>query len=83
VFGLCYVLGFSFMPRLKNLASRRLFKPVGSPEEGLFGSRSSPQLDPLCSATVDLNLMAEQWEGLVRVAASLKNRIGGITRVIR
>jgi TnpA family transposase len=75
VFGLCYLLGFTFMPRLKNLATRRLFKPVGSPEEGLFGSRSYPQLDALFSATVDLNLIAEQWEGLVRVAASLKNRI--------
>ena len=75
VFGLCYLLGFTFMPRLKNLASRRLFKPVGSPEEGLFGSRSYPQLDALFSATVDLNLIAEQWEGLVRVAASLKNRV--------
>ena len=48
---------------------------MGSPEEGLFGSRSYPQLDALFSATVDLNLIAEQWEGLVRVAASLKNRI--------
>ncbi len=75
VFGLCYLLGFTFMPRLKNLAARRLFKPVGSPEEGLFGSRSYPQLDALFSATVDLNLIAEQWEGVVRVAASLKNRI--------
>ena len=27
VFGLCYLLGFTFMPRLKNLATRRLFKP--------------------------------------------------------
>ena len=75
VFGLCYLLGFTFMPRLKNLATRRLFKPVGSPEEGLFGSRSYPQLDALFSTTVDLNLIAEQWEGLVRVAAALKNRI--------
>ena len=63
------------MPRPKNLASRRLFKPAGLPEEGLFGSHSYPQLDALFSTTVDLHLMAEQWEGLVRVAASLKNRI--------
>lgn len=75
VFGLCYLLGFTFMPRLKNLANRRLFKPAGSPEEGLFGSHFYPHLDALFSATVDLNLIAEQWEGLVRVAASLKNRL--------
>jgi hypothetical protein len=60
VFGLCFLLGFSFMPRLKNLAARRLFKPAGSPEEGLFGSRSYAQLDTLFSGTSDLNLIAEQ-----------------------
>ncbi len=75
VFGLSYLLGFTFMPRLKNLASRRLFKPVGSLEDGLFGGHSYPQLDTLFKSTVDLNLIAEQWEGLVRVAASLKNRV--------
>jgi TnpA family transposase len=75
IFGLCYLLGFTFMPRLKNLATWRLFKPVGLPEEGLFGSRSYSQLDTLLSATIDLHLIAEQWEGLVRVAASLKNRV--------
>ena len=64
-----------FMPRLKHLAARRLFKPDGSPEEGPFGSRSYVYLDPLFSGTIDLNLLAEQWDGLVRVAASLKNRL--------
>jgi TnpA family transposase len=47
---------------------------VGSLEEGLFSRRFYPHLAPLFSATVDLYLIAEQWEGLVRVAASLKNR---------
>lgn len=75
LFGLCYLLGFAFMPRLKKLSSQRLFKPVGSPEEGLFGSRAYPILDPLLSGTVNLNLIVEQWDALVRVAASLKNRI--------
>ena len=32
-------------------------------------------LDAPFSATVDFHLIAEQWEGLVRVAASLKNRV--------
>lgn len=40
-----------------------------------FGSRAYPILDPLLSGTVNLNLIAEQWDTLVRVAASLKNRI--------
>jgi len=83
VFGLCYLLGFTFMPRLKNLTTRRLFKPAGSPEEGLFGSRSYTHLDPLFSGTIDLNLIAEQWDGLVRVAASLKNRIVSANVIVR
>jgi TnpA family transposase len=83
VFGLCFLLGFSFMPRLKNLAARRLFKPAGSPEEGLFGSRSYAQLDALFSGTSDLNLIAEQWEGLARVAASLKNRVVSANVIVR
>ena len=83
VFGLCYLLGFTFMPRLKNLATRRLFKPAGSPEEGLFGSRSYVHLDPLFSGTIDLNLIAEQWDGLVRVAASLKHRIVSANVIVR
>jgi len=83
VFGLCYLLGFTFMPRLKNLAARRLFKPAGSPEEGLFGSRSYTHLDPLFSGTIDLSLIAEQWDGLIRVAASLKNRIVSANVIVR
>jgi TnpA family transposase len=83
VFGLCYLLGFTFMPRLKNLASRRLFKPVGSLEEGLFGGHTYPQLDALLKTTVDLNLIAEQWESLVRVAASLKNRVASANVIAR
>jgi TnpA family transposase len=83
IFGLCYLLGFSFMPRLKNLAARRLFKPAGSPEEGLFGSRSYAQLDALFSGTVDLNLIAEQWDGLARVATSLKNRVTSANVIVR
>jgi TnpA family transposase len=75
LFGLCYLLGFAFMPRLKKLSSQRLFNPAGSPEEGLFGSRAYPMLDALFSGTVNLNLIAEQWDALVRVAASLKHRI--------
>jgi len=71
------------MPGLKHLAARRLFKPAGSPEEGLFGSRSYAQLDPLFSGVIDPNLIAEQWDGLVRVAASLKNRIVSANVMVR
>lgn len=67
VFALCFLLGFSFMPRLKSLHKRRLFKIDRNHHYGA--------LEPLFKGTVNLELVREQWEALIRVAASLKNRI--------
>jgi TnpA family transposase len=67
IFGLCYLLGFSFMPRIRNFKEQRLYKP----SEG----RSHVKIDALFSGTVDLDLIREQWDSMVRVAASLKNRL--------
>jgi TnpA family transposase len=67
LFGLCFLLGYSFMPRLRDLADQQLYKvdrtlPLGG-------------LQPLFHSTVDLDRIAEQWDQLVRVAASLRNRV--------
>jgi TnpA family transposase len=65
LFGLCYLLGFSFMPRLKDLKDQQLYK--------LARETSYGKLDPLLRGAVDVALLREQWDALVRVAASLKN----------
>src|SRR6202035_2740841 len=44
LFGLCYLLGFSFMPRLKDLADQQLYK--------LDRARSYGAIDPLFRATI-------------------------------
>ncbi|MFC1834122.1 Tn3 family transposase [Thermodesulfobacteriota bacterium] len=67
IFSLCYLLGFSFMPRIRNFKEQRLYKP----SEG----RSHEKIDALFNGTIDLDLIGEQWDSMVRVAASLKNRI--------
>jgi len=66
LFGLCYLLGFSFMPRLKDLKAQQLYK--------LASETSYGKIDPLFRGAVDVALLREQWDALVRVAASLKNR---------
>ena len=65
IFALSYLLGYSFMPRLRDLADQQLYK--------LDRHASFGQLDALFRGTVDTDLMAEQFDQLVRVAASLKN----------
>ncbi len=83
LFGLCYLLGYSFMPHLAKLPHQRLYRPAPGAGEGLFGSRPYKRLDPLFAGAVNMDLIAEQWDALVRVAASLKNRVASANVIAR
>ena len=55
------------MPRLRDLADQQLYKvdrtlPLG-------------RLQPLFHSSVDLDRIPEQWDQLVRIGASLRNRV--------
>jgi TnpA family transposase len=64
VFGLCHLLGFRFAPRIRDLADRRLY---------VVGTRTAYKaLDPLIGGTIDLRVIAENWEEILRLAASIK-----------
>ena len=66
LFGLCYLLGYSFMPRLKDLPDHQLYK--------LDEAESCGGLDTLLRQRISTDLIREQWDQLVRVATSLRNR---------
>lgn len=66
LFGLCYLLGFSFMPRLKDLADQQLYKISKTEDYG--------ELNSLFRQTIDWRLIEEQYDQLVKIAASLKNK---------
>lgn len=66
IFGLCYLLGYSFMPRLRDLADQHLYKIDRRADHGC--------LNPLFHGVAETDLVREQWDFLVRVASSLKNR---------
>ncbi len=64
VFGLCLLLGFRFAPRIRDLADRRLY---------VIGARAAYKaLDPLIGGTIDLRVIAENWDEILRLAASIK-----------
>jgi len=65
LFGLCHLLGYSLMPRL-TVSKQTLYK--------LDRTKHYGALDAVLHGTVDLALIREQWDQLVRVAASLRNR---------
>jgi len=66
LFALCHLLGIEFMPRIKDLADQQLYK--------LHRDRHYGALDELFRGAVDWDLINEQWDQMVRVAAALKNR---------
>ena len=66
LWGLCHLLGINFMPRLKDLADQRLWLAVNV---------SVPDaLTALFAGSIDTTILTEQWDQLVRIAASLKAR---------
>ncbi len=67
IFALSYLLGISFMPRIKNLKKQRLYK--------IDKTRKYGALEPLFHGSVDIEIIREQWDQMGRVAASLKGRL--------
>lgn len=65
LFGLCYLLGISFMPRFADLADVQLYR--------LDRARSYGALDGLLRS-IDVDILCEQWDALVRITASLRDR---------
>lgn len=64
MFGLCYLLGYDFMPRIKKLHKQQLYR---------MDKTSYGRLDALWRSQVDTDLIVEQWDDLIRLAASLRH----------
>src|SRR3546814_14073245 len=64
VFGLCHLLGFRFVPRMRDLADRRLGTIVSGANykgiECLFGQ------------AIKVGTIEAEWDDLVRMAASIR-----------
>lgn len=65
LFGMCHLLGYSLMPRLP-VSKQTFYK--------LDRTKRYGRLDAIFQGTINLGLIREQWDQLVRVAASLRNR---------
>ncbi len=66
VFALCHLLGYDFMPRIRDLKDQQLYRIDKTTDYGAFS--------PLLNKTADLPLVEEQWESMIRVVLSLRQR---------
>jgi TnpA family transposase len=66
VFALCYLLGYYFMPRIRDLKDQQLYRVEKNADYGIF--------TPLLNKTADIDIVVEQWESMIHVAQSLIHR---------
>jgi TnpA family transposase len=65
VFGLFWLLGYQFSPRLADIGDARFWRTDPEADYG--------PLNGLSKGRIDTNLIAENWDDLLRVAGSLKS----------
>ena len=66
VFAVCYLLGYYFMPRIRDLKDQQLYRIDKTFDYGVY--------TPLLNKTANLDIVEEQWDSMIHVAHSLKKR---------
>ncbi len=76
LFGLCYILGFRFAPRLRDVSERRLFRMRRNLD-------AYPNIKTIFDAPINTRAIREGWEDLLRLAASVKSGVMPASRALR
>ena len=78
IFGIFHLLGLQFSPRIADIGGARFWRVDRKADYGI--------LDELASNRINMKLIAEHWDDLLRLAGSLKLgvvRAAGLTRVLQ
>lgn len=78
IFGIFHLLGYQFSPRIADVGGARFWRVDRHADYGV--------LDELAANRVNLKLVAEHWDDLLRLAGSLKLgvvRAAGLTRTLQ
>lgn len=78
IFGVFYLLGYQFSPRIADVGGARFWRIDGRADYGALGD--------LASNKINLRLIVQHWDDLLRLAGSLKLgvvRAGGLTRTLQ
>jgi TnpA family transposase len=76
-FAFCHLLGFRLLPRLKNIASQKLYRP----EVGNLSDYEN--LQPILSKTIDWDLIRNQYDEMVKYATALRLGIADTEAVLQ
>ena len=76
-FAFCHLLGFRLLPRLKNIASQKLYRP----EAGNLSDYEN--LQPILTKTIDWDLIKNQYDEMVKYATALRLGIADTKSVLQ
>jgi TnpA family transposase len=76
-FAFCRLLGFSLLPRLKAIASQKLYLPAAGT------GASYPNLAPCLTRPIDWDLIRTQYKEKVRYATALQERTADAESILR
>ena len=76
-FAFCHLLGFNLMPRLKAMASQKLYRAVSSTVEDYSN------LSPIMSKPIKWDLIIQQYDEMVKYATALKQGIADPESILR
>ncbi|MGH9021935.1 MAG: Tn3 family transposase, partial [Acidimicrobiia bacterium] len=74
-FAFAHLLGFRLLPRLKNIGSQRLYRPDDK--------TPYPSLDPVLTRPINWDLIAQQYDQLVKYATALRLGTADAEEVLR
>jgi TnpA family transposase len=76
-FAFCHLLGFRLLPRLKNIASQKLYRP----EAGTLSDYENVQ--PILTKTIDWELIKNQYDEMVKYATALRLGIADTESILQ
>jgi len=65
-FAVCRLLGFALLPRIKRIQTQRLYRPEGGHADAY------PCLQPVLTRPIDWDLIARQYDEMVKYATALR-----------
>jgi TnpA family transposase len=76
-FAFCRMLGFTLLPRLKAIASQRLFLPEAGSADAY------PNLSSILTRAIDWQLIEQQYDEMVRYATAMAERTADPETILR
>jgi TnpA family transposase len=75
VFAICHLLGFRFAPRIRRFSQNRLYT--------IQTMTAYPSLHPFIGGRIHLNLIEDNWDDILRLAASLRTGTVSASLILR